>query len=85
MELYPNVELSVETQDVNRVLGKVLTIIDASIADAIQRDALKDVIRYTIWDWVDTMYPKAIAGSTGVDECLCAALHKGACPQNKIN
>ncbi len=84
MELYPNAKLNVETQDVNRVLGKILTIIDASIADATQREALKDVVRYTIWDWVDTMYPPAVAGSALAGACFCSKKHKGACEQAEI-
>ena len=33
----------------NYLLGKVLTIVDASIADPEQRKALKDVVREAIW------------------------------------
>lgn len=31
--------------------GKILTFIDASISDPVQRKALKDLLRPMIWSW----------------------------------
>lgn len=31
--------------------GKALTLIDASVADVIQRQAVKDILRQQIWMW----------------------------------
>lgn len=31
--------------------GKILTVIDASISDPVQRKAIKDLVRPIIWTW----------------------------------
>lgn len=31
--------------------GKILTVIDASISDPVQRKAIKDLVRPMIWTW----------------------------------
>lgn len=31
--------------------GKILTFIDASVSDSVQRKALKDLLRPAIWSW----------------------------------
>lgn len=36
---------------ISELEGKVLTFIDASVADAVQRKALKDLLRPMIWEW----------------------------------
>lgn len=42
------VHLSYAIQDLE---GKILTFIDASISDPVQRKAMKDLLRPMIWSW----------------------------------
>lgn len=49
------------TYDVGNLEGKILTLIDASIADKEQKQAMKDMARQIIWDWV---FPKNTAQNT---------------------
>lgn len=39
------------THAIGTLEGKILTLIEASTADAEQRKALKDVFRQEIWNW----------------------------------
>lgn len=39
------------TQDISRLEGGLLTVIDAAFADPIQRKATKDLVRRHLWDW----------------------------------
>lgn len=38
---------------INDLVGKLLTMIDASVVDAEQRKAMKDIYRQIAWDWYD--------------------------------
>lgn len=42
--------LSVMIAQLNFLLGDTLTVIDASIADPIQRKAMKDIVKQKFWD-----------------------------------
>lgn len=39
------------THNIQDLEGKILTFIDASISDSVQRKALKDLLRPMIWGW----------------------------------
>lgn len=39
----------------NHLTGKVLTIIDASVVDPVQRDAMKQLIKTAIWENNDVL------------------------------
>lgn len=52
--------------------GKILTFIDASVADPVQRKALKDLLRPAIWSWaidsnMSRMYKIEMHGSLKED------------------
>lgn len=36
---------------IQQLEGQILTVIDASIADPVQRKAVKDILRPMIWKW----------------------------------
>lgn len=43
--------------DLQRLEGKVLTLLDATIAEKQQNKAVKDIFRRMFWfDWVDSLY-----------------------------
>lgn len=43
-------------RDIGAIEGKILTVIDASVSDAVQRKAMKDIVRNIIWfDWVQSL------------------------------
>ena len=48
---YATTEVRLDAQSISYLEGGLLTIIDASIQDAVQRKALKDVLRKCLWDW----------------------------------
>ncbi len=50
-EQSPHIEVKLESGSVGHLEGKLLTIIDASTQDQIQRKALKDIVSVTLWDW----------------------------------
>ena len=43
--------------EVSSLEGKLLTLIDASIADSTQRKAVKDLLRQQLWEWVYSHNP----------------------------
>jgi len=38
-------------EEIRRIEGQMLTIIDASFTDKEQREAVKSLVRSNIWDW----------------------------------
>lgn len=40
-----------EMFEMSSLIGKILTIVDASISDKEQRKAVKDLVKQTMWDW----------------------------------
>lgn len=48
----------------SQVLGKVLTIVDASVTDRDQREAMKQLIKQAVWDTADTVV-EWMAAQTG--------------------
>lgn len=46
-----NVRYRFYTAHISLLEGKLLTLLDASIADVVQRKALKDLLRQQIWGW----------------------------------
>ena len=57
----------VEAQIEKLLLGKVLTIIDASYTDVTQRDAVKSLIKEKFHDQIDWMLQRK-TGKAGSDE-----------------
>lgn len=55
-----NAEAKISCKNINsftsHLEGKVLTVIDASISDRIQREALKSILRNTLWDTSSIVY-----------------------------
>lgn len=45
-------------QDLDRLVGKVLTLADAMIGDKEQRDAWKNILRSTIHEWHDEKFSR---------------------------
>ena len=46
----------IHRNDIGILEGKILTIVDASVADKQQNKALKDIIRRAIWfDWAENL------------------------------
>jgi hypothetical protein len=55
--------------EIQRVEGRILTIVDASFPDKEQREAVKSLVRTSIWHWADNMYYKnwsTLNCSTGI-------------------
>jgi len=48
-EKFSNVKL--EMNDISNLVGQLLTITDASFQDKQQREAVKSLIKNTVWDW----------------------------------
>lgn len=44
----------IRTERVNDLLGKLLTVVDASTADAAQRKAQKDLFKQAVWGWYES-------------------------------
>lgn len=42
-------------EDINRLVGQLLTFIDASISEPIQRQAMKDEIKQKVWNWDEAL------------------------------
>lgn len=40
-----------EVKNINNLIGKILTLIDASVDDEKKQEALKSILKETIWDW----------------------------------
>ena len=59
-----NAKYQLYTYDISNLEGQLLTLIDASIVDAVQRKALKDIIRTKLWDWI---IPKAVTGGGSIN------------------
>lgn len=54
-------------EDLRSLEGKLLTLIDASFSDAVQRKAFKDIVRQTIWwHWVPGLDHGPNAPSVGM-------------------
>ncbi len=41
----------VQPNEMNGLVGKLLTLTDATFTDTVQRKAQKDVLRELLWDW----------------------------------
>lgn len=56
--------------DVNALVGKVLTLCDAMIADKEQKQAWKHLVKNTIYEWHDEKFQRynLITGVTGVED-----------------
>jgi len=44
-------EAKVELNEVSYLVGQLLTIVDGSFANKEQRDAVKSLVKKTVWDW----------------------------------
>lgn len=47
----PAVMYVISTHSIGDLEGRVLTLIDASMSDPVQRKAMKDLLRPMIWNW----------------------------------
>ncbi len=56
-------EFKASNHNVSYLEGTILTQLDASISDPVQRKALKDIFRTIIWDWVYSITPKGDGSS----------------------
>lgn len=43
----------IRSERVNELMGKILTLVDASSADAAQRKAQKDLFKQIVWGWYE--------------------------------
>lgn len=44
-------EVKIEMNEISNLVGQLLTIADASFQDKQQREAVKSLIKNTVWDW----------------------------------
>jgi hypothetical protein len=44
-------QVKIEMNDISNLVGQLLTIADASFQDKQQREAVKSLIKNTVWDW----------------------------------
>ena len=44
-------EVMIEMNEISNLVGKLLTIADASFQDEQQREAVKSLIKRTVWKW----------------------------------
>lgn len=49
--MYHSSATIVSGHDIDNLVGKLLTYIDATYSDKDQRNAHKDIARQTVWDW----------------------------------
>ena len=51
----------IDVDDMNNIVGKVLTLIDATFTDKEQRQAMKDIFKAELWNWhtalIDRLVP----------------------------
>lgn len=52
---YPSYTAVIYSEDVDRLVGKLLTYIEATYQDPEQRKAHKAILRQTIWGWSDDL------------------------------
>lgn len=59
---YSEVEVwsALHSHDVQYLEGRLLTVVDASIADPQQRKAVKDLVSTNIWDWFYNALPAKV-------------------------
>lgn len=50
-EQVTGVEVKLEMNDVSYLVGKLLTIVDASYPDRVQREGVKSLVKQTVWTW----------------------------------
>lgn len=53
----PNTVYPVGSGSVNDLLGNLLTIVDASFGDPVQRKAVKDLVSQKVWQWYNDNRP----------------------------
>lgn len=58
--------LGMSSADTNNLLGRLLTLADATFTDATQRSAYKDMVRQHVRDWL-TMLENSAMASAGID------------------
>lgn len=62
----PSLDPVVRYERINDLLGKLLTLVDASTTDAAQRKAQKDLFKQTVWGWYEAqtagLSPSALVG-----------------------
>lgn len=53
------VKYEIYSHNISHLEGQLLTQIDASISDSVNRQALKDIFRQTVWEWAFNCIPKS--------------------------
>lgn len=43
--------VKIEVSELSNLEGRMLTIVDASISDPVQRKAMKDIVSQSVWTW----------------------------------
>ncbi len=54
------VEADLYQYDINQLVGKLKTLMDASISNTTQCKALKDLVRETVWMWVNNQFGRYV-------------------------
>jgi hypothetical protein len=49
----PSLDPVIRYERINDLMGKILTLVDASTADAAQRKAQKDLFKMVVWAWYE--------------------------------
>lgn len=49
----PSLDPVIRSERINDLTGRLLTLVDASIADVVQRKAQKDLFRQAVWGWYE--------------------------------
>lgn len=55
--------LAVDSSDINNLVGRMLTVVDASISDQEQRKALKDIVKQNVWSWSEQVPRRCLSES----------------------
>ncbi len=50
---------TLDQRDIDNLVGKLLTYVDATFTDVEQRKAHKDILRSSLWDWFELKHKSA--------------------------
>jgi len=50
-----DIEIVIGTDQINYIVGKLLTLVEATFTDQEQRKATKDLVMQTMWNWYEAM------------------------------
>lgn len=78
--------LIIDYKDIDRIMGKLLTYVEATYSDGEQRKAHKDIVRGLVRDWVQEVSTRGIQ-TVDSHSCNCRSDEKESCnncPTSKL-